>query len=859
VGDMQVLNKQYMKESSLDSGFWREIGVKHDAIHELESILVHSRLKSILAQMKMPALNELRKLYQLGEFEDDESLREALFKLDLEERKLLLKLHDFSNRKKKSLDKYYESVKLEDERYDKSSLAKLLHLFHLSPVHLIELFTWYLWDNKASGKLFVFDKENIPYSEAKKIAEEYTYNIKLRDILYKASGSKNQYRVYSYSIILKKVLVLLYRQISDAPRADFVSAPRNREVSPTLFLIDIDKKTVEIKSLITEEGAIKNYLQSTLGSNLGEIQSKVFVDYNKEVFVNSILKGSSVTASGDIVTDFTVFKIKFRGTPLKNSPQVTLELDSLDIWPSVEEAHTNGTINLESIKDLESIQFKSSLGNRLIRSTVLDNGNVIFTMDDSNLDSVNKKRIEEKFLDKFGVPLYREISNELFDEGKADKVDYLMTISTVEKPSEFINSILTQLIKQSILMELQNSFYYCPHCRIEYVYEEPEEVPHTCKDCDGDRISKRSSKVITVNLDAVYGLIKKRCNEKLTRWELVRENVLKVGSVELKCLHLSHQQIEMGLQIVITDKSLQKSALKQLNRLMKPTILVLVGQSERLINYSNYSCVEPVNFGKIYIEGEQTFSKLMEEWSNKLQTRTKTFLSAAANEAYNSIGEMTEYDLKNKVYTDKFFEDDVFALLKDIFSNAEKWGKELSGKEVPEGIFALAFKQDGKIRQRVFSYDCKLNTNGKGYDLNKSEQRKAVEYVNTLNSNDYIQTFSDKNQLSGHIFISNQFRSNNFKTMTAHFYEHLNESFDSKAIFLDVSVLCYLHENFSKNHQKIMNNRDKFYRDLFDVLMSGIVNTESVDKVFKKALDNDLAEYKTLPTHKVTKELQEKY
>ncbi|EFU39644.1 hypothetical protein PVOR_23989, partial [Paenibacillus vortex V453] len=67
------------------------------------------------------------------------------------------------------------------------------------------------------------------------------------------------------------------------------------------------------------------------------------------------------------------------------------------------------------------------------------------------------------------------------------------------------------------------------------------------------------------------------------------------------------------------------------------------------------------------------------------------------------------------------------------------------------------------------------------------------------------------------------------------------------------------HENFSKNHQKIMNNRDKFYRDLFDVLMSGIVNTESVDKVFKKALDNDLAEYKTLPTHKVTKELQEKY
>jgi hypothetical protein len=858
VGDLQVLNKQYVKESSLDSGYWREIGVKHDAIHELESILIHSRLKSILEQMKMPALNELRKLYQLSESEDDESLRESLYTLDLDDRKLLLKLHDFSNRKKKSVDKYYASMSLEDERYDKSSLAKLLHLFHLSPTHLIELFTWYLWDSRASGKLFVFDKESISHSEAKKIAQENTYNNELRDILYKASGSKNQYRVYSYSIISKKVLILLYRQISDAPRADFVSAPRNRDVSPTLFLIDIDKKTVELKSLITEEGAIKNYLQSTLDSNLGEIQPEVFVDYNKEVFVNSILKGSSITASGDIVTDFTVFKIKFRGTPLKNSPQVTLELDSLDIWPSVEEAHANGTINLESIKDLESIQFKSSLGNRLIRSTILDNGNVIFSMDDSNLDTDNKKIIEEKFLDKFGVPLYREISNELFDEGKSDKVDYLMTISKVEKPSAFINSILAQLKKESIIMEMQNSFYYCPQCRIEYAYDKPEEVPNTCKDCDGDKISKRLSNVITVNLDSVYGLTKKRCKEKLTQWELVRENVLKVGSIELKCLHLLHQQNDMGLQIVITDKSLQKSALKQLNRLMKPTILVLIGQSERLINYSNYSCVEPVNFGKIYIEGEREFCELVEECSNKLQTRTKTFLSAAANEAYVSIGKITEDNLKDKVYTDKFFEDDVFALLKDIFSNAEKWGKELSGKEVPEGIFALAFKQDGKIRQRVFSYDCKLNINGKGYDLNKGEQRKAVDYANTLNSNDYIQSYSDKNQLSGHIFISNHFKSNNFKTMTAHFYEHLNDSFDSKPIFLDVSILCYLHENYSKNHQKIMNNRDKFYRELFDALMSGIVTTESLDKVFKKSLDNDLAEYKTLPTHKVTKELQEK-
>lgn len=856
---MQVLNKQYTKESSLDSGYWRELGIKYDAIQELDSFLVHFRLKTILKQMKMPALDELRKLCRLEEYENEEKLRDALDSLEIENIKILLKLHDFSNRKKKSVDKYYASLGLEDERYEKSTLAKLLHLFYLSPVHLIELFTWYLWDSRASGKLFVFDKESISHSEVKKIAQDTSFNNSLRDALYKASGSKNLYRVYSYSIISKKVLILVYRQISDAPRADFVSAPRNREVSPALFLIDSDKKTVEIKSLITEEGAIKDYIQSTLGSNLGEIQPEVFVNYKKEVFVDSILKGSSVTASGEPITDFMVYKIKFRGTPLKNSPQLTLELDSLDIWPSVEEAHANGMINIESIKDLESIQFKSPFGNRLIRSTILDNGNVIFSMDDSNLDVANKKLIEDKFLGKFGVPLYREISNELFDEGKADKVDYLMSVSKVERPSSFVNSILTQLKKQSIITERQNHYYYCPHCQIDHTFVKSEEVPMKCSDCEGDKIKTRITNVMSVNMDAVYALIKQNCKEKQSEWNLVRENILKVGNIELKCLHLSHKEQERTLQIVITDKSLQKSALGQLNRLMKPTVLILIGQSEKLIEYSNYSCVEPINFGKIYIEGEHSFSFLLNEFANKLQTRTKTFLSAAANEAFNSITKVTAEDLKNKIYTDKYFEDDVFALLKDIFANAEKWGKELSGIEVPEGIFALAFKQDGKVRQRVFSYDCKLNTNGKGYDLNKSEQRKAIEYVNTLNSNDYIQSFSDKKQLSGHIFISNHFKSQNFKTMTAHFYEHLNESFDSKAIFLDVKILCYLHEKYSKNHHQITNNRDRFYRDLFEALMSGVVTIDLIDKVFRKTLDDDLAEYKTLPTNKVTRELQGKY
>ncbi|GMX66240.1 hypothetical protein Elgi_55120 [Paenibacillus elgii] len=855
---MHILNSQYHDANKVDNGFWREIGVKSDAITETESILLSARIKAMLATFKMPALLELCELYDIAIRDDEESIKDQLRSLPLEQRHLILFLHDFSNRKKKTIYTYYDNLTLEETQYTKSSLAKLLHLYKTNPVHLIQIFTWYLWDNRASGKLFVFDKA-ISSSVAHNIAREYNFHVRLRDTLFQGSGNKNYYRVFSSSTVNNKVLILLYRLISDAPRPDFVTAPRNREVSPALFLIDVEKKTVEIKALTTEEASIKKYLEQTFGSPLSEVQTEVFTEYKKEVFINTIIKGSSTTAIGQPVRDFTIFKIRFRNSPLKNSPKVTLELDDLDIWPSVEEAHAQGVVNLESLKDLESMHFKSSEGSRVIKSTILENGNVIFSMDDSNLDQLSKKAIEKKFIEKFGVPLYREISNEHFEEGKADKVDYLLAASSVEKPSPYERSIIATLKDQKILEENVTKYFYCANCQIDYSYEDSEDVPNKCDSCDGQQIITKVGSVLNANINEVYKFIKERIKVGNTTWFVSRENELNLGSTKLKCMHLTTiRNEEKHLQLVFADKSIQKSALKYLNRQMKPTLLILIGQQERMINYNDYSCVEPTNFGKIYIKGEQEFPLFLDEIYETLERRTKTYISATANAAFHAISNLSEEKLSKKEYTDKMFEDHVYAMLKDIFPNAEKWGKEMSGQEVPEGIFTVSFRDDkeNKVYQKVFSYDCKLNINGKGYDLNISEQRKAVQYVNTLNQNDYIRAFSDHHQLSGHIFISNQFRENNFKTMSEHFYQHLDDSYDTQAIFLDVKVLCYLYDNFCKHSVKINNSRKIFYRDLFKALMAEQVTISSIDNVLRKALDEHLAEYKTLPTNKITLELK---
>ncbi|MGR6765165.1 hypothetical protein ACU1JV_25645 [Paenibacillus sp. T2-29] len=479
-------------------------------------------------------------------------------------------------------------------------------------------------------------------------------------------------------------------------------------------------------------------------------------------------------------------------------------------------------------------------------------------MDDSNLSVDNKKILTSKFFEKFGIPLFAEISNEHFEEGKADKIDYLLSISKIESPSSFVRSMLGELRDHNIIQDKTTRFYYCDNCKIEYTYEKDEEVPILCMDCEGDRIRRRSNDVLTVNIEAIYLFVKNKCKTEGAPWKIVRENHVKVGSSEFKCLHLWDEENEKGIQVLVTEKALHKAVLKNLNRLLKPTLLILVGQIEKLIDYSSYSCVEPINFGKMYIGGERKFSSMLKDFSDKIYRRSKTYLSAAANDAHTELTTITTEKINDKKYSDKNFEDDVFVILKDIFPNAEKWGKELSGKAVPEGIFTLSYKDRGNSRpkQYVFSYDCKLNTNGQGYNLNKGEQRKALEYVNTLNANDYIKYFSDKQQLNGHIFISNKFNENNFKTMTEHFYKHLDDQYDTKAIFLDVDVLVYLHSIYLEYYELLRNSRNLFYKGLFELFSYEHITRESVDKALKKALDEKISEYQHLEMHKITEELK---
>ncbi len=854
------LNERYLKSQVADEHLWREIGVSIDSIIELEEILLSHQLKSYLEKLSLKVIKDILTLYNLEEVAEKEHAITSLTSMSLKEKQEILILRDFQNRRKQAIDKLY-SVRMKDStlQYSSSTMSKLKHLLDDSVMNILDIYTLYSWGNKGTGELYIFD-DKVDFSKVKQIPTEYKDD--LINELFKGAGSKKQFKIFSHSSLEdSKIIVILYKQVNDAPRPDFDRALRNKEVAPLMFCIDTKEKTIEVKSTKkTDQKSVIHYFSSTFGCSVNPIVHEQFENYEKEKVVDAFLKGQPVLK--DSVEDFIVNKVVFRESPIKNSPKVTLELEDKEIWPSVQYAHENNCIDLSSIKDIETLSFKSVGKRRSIRSRVLNNGNVLFTMDDSKLDNQTKTLIAEKFHAQFGIPLNQEILNTKFNDGKADKIDYLMGTNQVGQLDQYGNDILQELLHSKVIIKSNKSHYYCTGCRLEKEITQSEPVPDVCPDCECDELKIKTIEFKFVDLQKVKTLVKDIL-KTLDNWTLAsKDSNITFDNGSYQFLKLLNNETNDIFQVLIVNETVPTSVINRLKTMLTPTLLLCIGQQEKHISSYNSDCIQALNFGKLYISGERMFPVVFKEIISTLKVRQKSYVSNAANIGAKSLEALlVKPNEVDKKYTDKKFEDDAYTLIKDIFPNSIKWGKEMSGKAVPEGIFAISYlEQKGpnkNIVKRVFSYDCKFTRDKNGYNLKKEEQRKAVDYVEKLNNNEIINVFSDKQEISGHIFISNKFQTAQIDTMKKHFYEKLGDNSNAKPIFLTVDVLLKLFNEYRENYSQINNARNIFSKELIKLFSKEEVTLEAVGGLYKKVLNKNLQEYPELDTRTVTEFIEE--
>ena len=132
---------------------------------------------------------------------------------------------------------------------------------------------------------------------------------------------------------------------------------------------------------------------------------------------------------------------------------MSFELDNESIWSSVMDASGYGILKIRSIKDVESLTAKVKNKKRIIRSNILQNGNVIFSFDDSRMEKDIRESFIDNFYNLFGIPMFQEVSNQFYVEGKADKLDYVMSLSNASILEEGDREVFKELIDKKLILE----------------------------------------------------------------------------------------------------------------------------------------------------------------------------------------------------------------------------------------------------------------------------------------------------------------------------------------------------------------------------------------------------------------------
>ncbi|MFK4567858.1 hypothetical protein [Enterococcus sp. UD-01] len=841
-----LLNYQLKEDIEFDGNVWTEMNVNYERIlseEDLETVLT-SKLISYNVEI-IDELSLVKKIKPNSDETKETKVNKIVQALEEEEISDWLLLLDFSVRKRKSILHIY--VERFNVRYN-HFLPQIIDIFEQDEKRIIDIFIDYLWAQKASGSTFNINGGELDIQRLYDALKDITSLVKFSEGI-SNKHLKLLYKVHSVSEIDNSIIVHIYRQKGDSTLPDFDEAVRNKEVESLLLLFNSEENIIEFKrTSLKDLELITDYFETEFNLVISEIEDEVFTNYESNNVREAFLYGRPVEKNFEYeVEEFRINEIVFRTSNLKFMPEISLKNERNSIIEATQELSDKKIIRFDSLKNIKSILVNINGHKRKIRPSIHEDGNITLLYNDGDFDKNTKKMFENIFQSYFGIPLLRKLSNTRFREGRAEKVDYLMSLSLEDEVEYNDQSILKELKDQQFIHINNENKYYCNSCNLE-VLQSNEQV--ICE-CGSDSYSIKEIKNIEIdNEKATKFVIDKFCNIFGFENEKTKSQ-MKIRSKSFNYNLLKKNTNELA-QVLVVDTRLTNNEVKHLIQSLTPTIIVTLGVQNKEVDNLKEKGLFAISFGELFIAEESlmNFDKVQAEL-NEFFLQKKLLCTKAAD---YSIKRLKKVFIENERsdYTEDDFEDDVFALLKELVPNSVKWGKEKKGKAYPEGIFAISTRDTlNKKINMSFSFDCKFNKDEKGYDLTSSEKRKAVEYVEGLNRSSYINRFSDSNYLSLHIFVSNKFKEKQKVTMKNHFEEHLDTLIPTKPAFLTISCLIHIFDFYRNHFEEINKERNAFYACLIRIFHMQEITIKGIDEIFEDVLDIDLSENKFLNVDKV--------
>lgn len=828
-----MFNNIYAQSDDTE-GFWNELEVNYGSISENHNLASGSDIRYIISKLNEKEADELACLINNKESLDaDIDSKEYLIKQDIND---IIFINAFVKRKKQSIDEFYQyKYNNADNIFLSSPLVETYHIYCDNREDLFQIKTLYEWNSKGTGYELKSDKKLSDWSSVDNLLTTEESEDEFTEYLYDKSKDNKKYKIVAYCRMDENnIIFMLYKLHKDSQQPDFDRSKRVKDIEKILFKIGKDNGTIHIKSKSNIDMLnIKKYFEEKLKCDFQILEEDVFNDYKEEEFKG--IFSSLDIKKNPLLSKFQIDKIVFSESLLDKSPEMTLSLNKKDIWPAVVSAVNSHVISIESLSTIRTLNINYNNISRNIRSFRTEDGSIIFKLDDKALDKAVKEEIYNKFYLYFGIPLNRKINDKL-NGGQANAVDLILRVSDKEKVSDINKSILESLEKNKIIECKKKKKYICSN---EGCCEEisiPIEEFTKCPVCGEDSYTEREECETNIDKKEIIKIIKNIVKDGL-KIDEVKESKIKIKNKELYFYRFEYNKIRY--QIFITNSIINKNILKEIEKQLIPTIIIYYGIDNDSIKSILPNTMEAIQFGILYVnkDNSELVNKYLTDIINNLNHRRQVHVVSAAtyaNENLRTILNKEPNEIEGK-YTDKDLENDTAAILKDLFYNSSKWGHENTGEAIPEGVIAIQYVEvDGvefKEKKYAFSYDCKLTKKNEGYDLSKSEQRKARDYVTDINKTPQIKSFCSNKQLSGHLFIGNRFKESQIENMIKDFYEELPGTYTTKPVFIEIDSLLALHDWYRKNFENIKLNMSQFYEYLYKVL------TNDNNRVTKKELE----------------------
>ncbi len=832
-----LFNEIYRKSTDTRE-FWNELNVNYDNINEKLEAKKKEDINLLLNKLTLESLKDIAVILEIKDEEAKKSeYIKSIMKICSED---ILLINQFAKRKKRSINEFYNYWVIQNEdSYTSSLIAKLLHIYNSNKCDLFQIATLEEWNLKGSGYELEATNKVKSWESLEHIITNNEARLEFVNCLFKESDETRLYKVRSYcKNSSNSVILMLYKLTNDLPKVDFDKSKRFKDVEKILIKINTSNDSIHIKCKNKKDMFyIKSYFENKVKVKFEISEGEAFSDYDEQLFKENFFTTDRMYLPK--LKDFQIDKIIFSESLLSKSPEFTISLPKRNIWPSVVDATCKNLVSIDSLSALKYINLNFKNISRPVRSYILEDGSIIFRLLDSGLDENTKKDIFKRFEIFFGIPLNKKIIDKL-DKGIAHSIDFILRVNSEDKLNEYSRSSFEQLCKDKIIESKNITKYLCSNENCGEEIEVNIKDFDTCEICGNDTyIEEKVSEIVILEKNvhnAVLNLISLGLDIDFKNIKLAQHTI---NNKKLNMLIFSYKS--KNYQVLILNNTLSKKTIKELEKRVIPTIILYYGVEKSIAQEMTPSTMEGIQFGDLYINKDNKeqirdiFKKIIESLDNRVHYH---IVSGATTANDNLKRIIVDGNKDNEAYTYNDLEDDAYAILKDMFFNSDKWGRETIGYPVPEGIFAMSYKttdNDGNERRYAFSYDCKLTAKDKGYDLGKAEQRKAEDYVQELNKLQQIKAYCSNSCISAHIFIGNKFKDTQIEGMKNHFNNKIPNTCHTVPMFIEIENLLKLHDWYRLNYENIKCNVNPFYEELFNAMTndSNIITSEILDDIFE--------------------------